>query len=54
MIALVSNFRTAARKRAAYRRTVGELSALPQDTLLDLDIYRGDIPRIARRSVYGA
>ncbi|WP_164512277.1 hypothetical protein [Oceaniglobus ichthyenteri] len=46
--------RTAAAKRAAYRRTAQELSALPIDVALDLDIYRGDAEKIARRAVYGA
>jgi uncharacterized protein YjiS (DUF1127 family) len=49
----IDKVRIAARKRAAYRRTVAELSALPLDTALDLDIYRDDIPRIARHAVYG-
>ena len=43
-----------ARKRAAYRRTVRELGALDRNTRLDLDIYEGDIPRIAQKAVYGA
>ncbi|OIQ68507.1 hypothetical protein GALL_499000 [mine drainage metagenome] len=34
--------------------TVAELSSLPLDTRLDLDIYAGDIRHIARRAVYGA
>jgi hypothetical protein len=50
---LISNLKKAAYQRASYRRTVAELSALPLDTQLDLDIYAGDIPAIARRAVYG-
>jgi uncharacterized protein YjiS (DUF1127 family) len=42
-----------ARKRARYARTVAELKALPVDIALDLDIYRGDAEKIARRAVYG-
>ncbi|MEO1238947.1 MAG: hypothetical protein AAFW64_04645 [Pseudomonadota bacterium] len=42
-----------ARKRALYHRTVAELKALPTDTALDLDIYKGDAEKIARRAVYG-
>ena len=54
MMTFVSNFAAAARKRAAYNRTVAELRALPIDTALDLDIYRGDARRIAELAVYGA
>jgi uncharacterized protein YjiS (DUF1127 family) len=53
MQTLVSRLRDAARRHAAYRRTVAELSAIPLDTALDLDIYHGDIPAIARRAVWG-
>ncbi len=49
-----TTIRTAAAKRAAYRRTVAALSALPLETALDLDIYRPDARTIARRAVYGA
>ncbi|MCR8549680.1 hypothetical protein M4578_17765 [Salipiger sp. P9] len=40
-------------RRARYRRTLRELRALPLDTALDLDIYRGDARRIASEAVYG-
>ncbi len=50
---IVSQIRSAAAKRAAYNRTVAELSQLPVESQLDLDIYAGDIPSIARRAVYG-
>ncbi len=54
MKSLVSQLGAAARNRVAYLRTVAELSSLPLDTRLDLDIYAGDIRHIARRAVYGA
>jgi hypothetical protein len=54
MIGIISTLKTAARKRAAYNRTVAELEALPLDVALDLDIYRGDARKIAHRAVYGA
>jgi uncharacterized protein YjiS (DUF1127 family) len=54
MTSYMTKLMSAARKRAAYRRTIAELSTLPIDTALDLDIYQGDIPAIARRAVYGA
>jgi len=50
---LIAQIREAARKRAAYRNTVSELSRIDIDTALDLDIYHGDIPQIARQAVYG-
>ena len=37
----------------AYHRTKAELEALPLETRLDLDIYKGDIPQIAAHAVYG-
>jgi hypothetical protein len=54
MKTLVSEIRAAARKRLAYLRTVSELSGLSLDSRLDLDIYAGDIRRLARGAVYGA
>ncbi len=48
------NIADRARKRAAYRRTVAELKALPTDTALDLDIYHGDAEKIAHRAIYGS
>ena len=53
MFSLISQIATAARNRAAYRRTVAELSALPLDTALDINVYYRDIPAIAHRAVYG-
>lgn len=37
-----------------YRLTVAEIEAMPLDVALDLDIWREDARRIARRAVYGA
>ncbi len=51
---LIEAIRAAAAKRAAYNRTVTELTNMPLDTALDLDIYRGDARVIAQRAVYGA
>ncbi|MCR8725245.1 hypothetical protein [Frigidibacter sp. ROC022] len=48
-----NDLRSAVAKRAAYARTVREIRSLPLDVALDLDIYREDAPRIARRAVYG-
>ena len=54
MFAFIDQLRTAARKRAAYNRTIAELSTLPLNVALDLDIYHGDARAIARKAVYGA
>ncbi|MEL7105517.1 MAG: hypothetical protein AAGM21_06335 [Pseudomonadota bacterium] len=42
-----------AKQRAAYATTVRELNAMSIDTALDLNIYHGDIKKIAKASVYG-
>lgn len=53
MMTLVETLKTAAAKRAEYNRTVKELRMLDLHAALDLEIYRGDIPEIARKAVYG-
>lgn len=52
-MSLIAQFRTAARKRAEYRRTVEELRGIPAHMAEDLGIYPGDEPQLARRAVYG-
>lgn len=54
MTSIVSRMRDSFARRAAYHRTVAALTAMPLDTALDLDIYRGDARKIARDAVYGA
>lgn len=54
MMNLINTLRNAAAKRVAYHRTVRELASISLDVALDLDIYRGDIDKIAHRAVYGA
>ena len=41
------------KKRAAYARTVRELSRLSPDVARDLNIYPGDARSIAYQTVYG-
>ncbi len=50
---LIQTLKTRAAKAAEYRKTVNELNRLSRNDALDLDIYYGDIPEIARKSVYG-
>ena len=47
------NFLDDLKKRRAYHRTLNELRRMPLDVALDLDIYRGDAEKLARRAVYG-
>ena len=54
MASFLNDLRKAAQKRAAYNRTVAELSSV--DTRLaieDLGFYPGDAELIAQRAVYG-
>jgi uncharacterized protein YjiS (DUF1127 family) len=53
MTHLFTSLQTAIRQRVEYNRTVSQLNQMPLDTALDLDIYRGDIKKIARKAVYG-
>jgi uncharacterized protein YjiS (DUF1127 family) len=54
MNGMIAHLRHSVTKYLAYRRTAAELQKLDLDTALDLDIYRPDARRIARRAVYGA
>lgn len=54
MANLLNDLRAAARKRAAYNRTVAEISALPTRLAVeDLGMFPGDAHKIALRTVYG-
>lgn len=53
MTSMIARLRFAAEKRAAYNRTVEEISRMPLDVALDLDIYRGDAHKLAYEAVYG-
>lgn len=51
---IISDLRAAVQKRAAYNRTVAELSAVSVTLAVeDLGFYPGDAPAIAKRAVYG-
>lgn len=49
MTSIVTNMK----KRIAYHRTVAELRAMPQNVAWDLEIFKEDASKIARRAVYG-
>ncbi len=53
MMTFIENLKSRAQKAALYRQTVSELNNLSRHEALDLDIYHGDIPEIARKAVYG-
>jgi len=53
MTSIMTRLRTAAAKRAAYNRTVAEISGMPLDVALDLGIFREDAHLIAHNAVYG-
>lgn len=53
MMTLIEQMKASAAKAAKYHQTVAELKMLSRHQMLDLDIYDGDIPEIAYRSVYG-
>ncbi len=51
---LINDIRTRMAQRAAYNRTVYELSNLPADYVInDLGFAPKDAPKIARIAVYG-
>ena len=50
---LFDTVRERIQKRALYNRTRFEISRLPLDVALDLDIHPGDADKIARTAVYG-
>ncbi|MEO1238946.1 MAG: hypothetical protein AAFW64_04640 [Pseudomonadota bacterium] len=54
MNTLIRTIRRRAEQHAAYLNTVRELNSMSIDTALDLNIYHGDIKKIARSTVYGS
>ncbi len=53
-MAFFNDLRIAAKKRAAYNRTVAEISRLPVELAIeDMGIYPSDAHKIALRAVYG-
>lgn len=52
-MSLITSLRDAARKRAAYRRTLFELQGVPSSLAEDIGILPGDARKLAREAVYG-
>ena len=45
--------RTAIEKRVAYSRLKHELATMPQETAIDLGMFREDAGKIASKAIYG-
>jgi len=54
MIGIITELRSAAKKRAAYLRTKAELKNMPLEVAIDLDLYPPHAGKIAHQAVYGA
>jgi uncharacterized protein YjiS (DUF1127 family) len=53
MTNLLNKLRSRLNEQARYRQIRDEIANMPLDVALDLDIYRGDADKIARRAVWG-
>lgn len=53
MTTLLSQIQDRLRKRAAYKRTVAELRAMPLDVAIDLDLDPSQAKKMATEAVYG-
>lgn len=53
MTSILSRMKTAASKRADYRRTLAELNTMDDATARDLNLSRYDFAQIAHSDVYG-
>lgn len=45
--------RTAVQKRVAFNRLKHELATMPQETAIDLGMFREDAGKIASKAIYG-
>ena len=52
-MSMISNFRSAMKKHAAYVRTRNEIRDMPRDMARDLGIFPEDAERIAWDAIYG-
>lgn len=52
-MAILNSVRTAVHKRAAYTRLKRELQMMPQQTAIDLGMFREDAAKVASKAIYG-
>ena len=50
---VMNSVRTAIKKRVAYSRLKHELATMPQETAIDLGMFREDAGKIASKAIYG-
>lgn len=50
---VLNTVRTAIEKRVAYTRIKHEIATMPQQTAIDVGIFREDAAKIAAKAVYG-
>jgi len=50
---VMNSVRTAIEKRVAYSRLKHELATMPQETAIDLGMFREDAGKIASNAIYG-
>ena len=52
VVTLIADAKDAARRYVSYRRTLAQLEKLDADALLDLDLYRGDLRKVAWNAAF--
>jgi len=50
---VLTNVRTLVEKRIAYARLKRELANMPQETAIDLGMFREDASKVAAQAIYG-
>ena len=50
---VINTVRTAIAKRVAYARLKNELASMPQETAIDLGMFREDAGKVAAKAIYG-
>ncbi|MGJ8623808.1 MAG: hypothetical protein ACSHW1_13675 [Yoonia sp.] len=50
---VMTTVRTAIQKRVTYNRIKHEIATMPQETAIDVGIFREDAAKIAAKAVYG-
>ena len=53
MLNMIRSLRVRLDQHARFRRIRDEIASMPLDVALDLNIYRGDASKVARKAVWG-